>query len=146
MPDVLCEAEGLWVGAEVVGGGVPEKRLRIDRAGQMHVQIAALGHLHQKSLEVQRIRLRRFGAVECFYGALLCGVGRCFCGRRGLREAMRRSPGRADEERAASALAARRSMTGMSERRTARQMRIMQGSSRSADWSQTDSISCRGFG
>jgi hypothetical protein len=46
----LDQAEFDGIDAEVVGGGVPEEGLGIDCAGEMHVEIGALGHLLQEGV------------------------------------------------------------------------------------------------
>ena len=65
------EAEGGGVDAEMVGGGVFEEGLRVDGAGEMHVQVGALGHLLRKAWSARRALLC---GVEGADGALFPGV------------------------------------------------------------------------
>jgi hypothetical protein len=41
--------------AETIGDGIADKALGIDRARKMHVEIAALRHIRQESIESQRV-------------------------------------------------------------------------------------------
>jgi hypothetical protein len=74
------EAHGFGIDAEPVGGSIFDERLGIDGPGEMHVQVSALGHTREESIEFEGAQLR---GIEGTNGTLFarCRGDRVFgCG------------------------------------------------------------------
>ena len=70
-PRILHKAQRLRVDAQFVRRGLLQKRLGIDRAGEVHMQISALGHLREERFEGEHVGLGCLCRLERSHRPLL---------------------------------------------------------------------------